>query len=85
MGTGIREFPQTPRGRGFSLLAFYFHFKRFSMNHLSSQNHTTTQYHTTNHVNSETLGLGTTLLHCRYYLNCFGYYLTRKSINPAFP
>ena len=23
MGTGFREFPQTPRGRGFSLLGFY--------------------------------------------------------------
>ena len=32
MGTGLREFPQTPRGRGFSLLAFYSRFKylRFS-------------------------------------------------------
>ena len=27
MGTGFREFPQTPRGRGFSLLAFYSLFK----------------------------------------------------------
>ena len=23
VGTGFREFPQTPRGRGFSLLGFY--------------------------------------------------------------
>ena len=27
VGTGFREFPQTPRGRGFSLLAFYSLFK----------------------------------------------------------
>ena len=27
MGTGFREFPQTPRGRGFSLLGFYTSFK----------------------------------------------------------
>ena len=26
MGTGFREFIQTPRGRGFSLLAFYSRF-----------------------------------------------------------
>ena len=31
MGTGFREFPQTPRGRGFSLLGFYTLFKCFSM------------------------------------------------------
>ena len=30
MGTGFREFPQTPRGRGFSLLEFYSHFKCFT-------------------------------------------------------
>ena len=30
MGTGFREFPQTPRGRGFSQLEFYFHFKCFT-------------------------------------------------------
>ena len=29
VGTGFREFPQTPRGRGFSLLEFYSHFKCF--------------------------------------------------------
>ena len=29
MGTGFREFFQTPRGRGFSLLEFYSHFKCF--------------------------------------------------------
>ena len=27
MSTGFREFPQTPRGRGFSLLGFYSSFK----------------------------------------------------------
>ena len=27
MGTGFREFPQTPRGRGFSVLGFYSFFK----------------------------------------------------------
>ena len=27
VGTGFREFPQTPRGRGFSLLGFYSSFK----------------------------------------------------------
>ena len=27
VGTGIREFPRTPRGRGFSLLGFYALFK----------------------------------------------------------
>ena len=27
VGTGFREFPQTPRGRGFSLLGFYTSFK----------------------------------------------------------
>ena len=27
MGTRFREFPQTPRGRGFSLLGFYSSFK----------------------------------------------------------
>ena len=27
VGTRFREFPQTPRGRGFSLLGFYFSFK----------------------------------------------------------
>ena len=27
MGTGFREFPQTLRGRGFSLLGFYSSFK----------------------------------------------------------
>ena len=27
VGTGFREFPQTPRGRGFSLLEFYSSFK----------------------------------------------------------
>ena len=31
MGTGFREFPQTPRGKGFSLLGFYTLFKCFSM------------------------------------------------------
>ena len=31
MGTRFREFPQTPRGRGFSLLGFYTLFKCFSM------------------------------------------------------
>ena len=31
VGTGFREFPQTPRGRGFSLLGFYTLFKCFSM------------------------------------------------------
>ena len=31
MGTGFREFPQTPRGRGFSLLRFYTLFKCFIM------------------------------------------------------
>ena len=31
MGTGFREFPQTPKGRGFSLLGFYTLFKCFSM------------------------------------------------------
>ena len=30
MGTGFREFPQTPRGRGFSLLGFYSLFKSFT-------------------------------------------------------
>ena len=30
VGTGFREFPQTPRGRGFSLLEFYSHFKCFT-------------------------------------------------------
>ena len=29
VGTGFREFSQTPRGRGFSLLEFYSHFKCF--------------------------------------------------------
>ena len=29
MGTGFREFPQIPRGRGFSLLGFYTLFKCF--------------------------------------------------------
>ena len=29
MGTGFRGFPQTPRGRGFSLLGFYSLFKYF--------------------------------------------------------
>ena len=29
VGTGFREFPQTPRGRGFSLLEFYLFFKYF--------------------------------------------------------
>ena len=29
LGTGFREFPQTPRGRGFSLLGFYSLFKCF--------------------------------------------------------
>ena len=29
VGTGFREFPQTPRGRGFSLLGFYSIFKYF--------------------------------------------------------
>ena len=31
MSTRFREFPQTPRGRGFSLLRFYTLFKCFSM------------------------------------------------------
>ena len=31
MSTGFREFPQTPRGRGFSLLGFYTLFKCFTM------------------------------------------------------
>ena len=31
VGTGFREFSQTPRGRGFSLLGFYTLFKCFSM------------------------------------------------------
>ena len=31
MGIGFREFPQIPRGRGFSLLGFYTLFKCFSM------------------------------------------------------
>ena len=31
MGTRFRGFPQTPRGRGFSLLGFYTLFKFFSM------------------------------------------------------
>ena len=31
VGTRFREFPQTPRGRGFSLLGFYTLFKCFSM------------------------------------------------------
>ena len=31
VGTGFREFPQTLRGRGFSLLGFYTLFKCFSM------------------------------------------------------
>ena len=31
VGTEFREFPQTPRGRGFSLLRFYTLFKCFSM------------------------------------------------------
>ena len=31
MGTGYREFPQTPRGRDFSLFGFYTLFKCFSM------------------------------------------------------
>ena len=30
VGTGFREFPQTPRGRIFSLLEFYSHFKCFT-------------------------------------------------------
>ena len=29
VGTGFREFPQTPRGRGFSLLGFYSFFKSY--------------------------------------------------------
>ena len=29
VGTRFREFPQTPRGRGFSLLGFYSFFKYF--------------------------------------------------------
>ena len=29
MGTRFREFPQTPRGRGFSLLGFYSSFKYY--------------------------------------------------------
>ena len=31
MGTRFKEFPQTPRGRGFSILGFYSLFKCFSM------------------------------------------------------
>ena len=31
VGTGFREFPKTPRGRGFSLLGFYTLFKCFKM------------------------------------------------------
>ena len=31
VGTGFREFSQTPRGRGFSLLGFYTLYKCFSM------------------------------------------------------
>ena len=31
VGTGFRKFPQTPRGKGFSLLGFYTLFKYFSM------------------------------------------------------
>ena len=31
VGIGFREFPQTSRGRGFSLLGFYTLFKCFSM------------------------------------------------------
>ena len=31
MGIGFREFPQNPRGRGFSLLGFYTLFKCFTM------------------------------------------------------
>ena len=31
MGTGFKEFRQTPRGRGFSLLGFYTLFKCFTM------------------------------------------------------
>ena len=30
VGTKFREFPQTPRGRGFSLIEFYSHFKCFT-------------------------------------------------------
>ena len=30
VGTGFKEFPQTPRGRGFSLLGFYSLFKYFT-------------------------------------------------------
>ena len=30
VGIGFREFPQTPRGRGFSLLEFYSHFNCFT-------------------------------------------------------
>ena len=30
VGTGFREFPQTPRGRGFSLLEFYSLFKSYA-------------------------------------------------------
>ena len=30
MGTRFREFPQTPRGRGFSLLGFYSLFKSYA-------------------------------------------------------
>ena len=30
VGTGFREFPQTSRDRGFSLLEFYSHFKCFT-------------------------------------------------------
>ena len=29
MGIGFREFPQTPRGMGFSLLGFYSSFKYY--------------------------------------------------------
>ena len=29
VGTRFREFPQTPRGRGFSLLGFYYLFKYY--------------------------------------------------------
>ena len=31
LGTGFREFPQTPRGKGFILLGFYTLFKCFIM------------------------------------------------------
>ena len=30
VGTGFKEFPQTPRGRGFSLLGLYSFFKYFT-------------------------------------------------------